>query len=77
MIGLRKTIAQTVTSNLYALQGRRTNQDMAYLMNNKSRSTWGERKRNPMTLKLGELVTIAEKTNTPLETLIFGKVDRQ
>ena len=73
----RKAFADRVTTNLYALQGKNTNESMALLMGDKSRSTWNERKRNPMNMKLGEFFRLSEQTGVPVEEIIFGRVERR
>lgn len=72
-----KRIENQITHNMWALQGRRTDQEMAYMIGEKSRQTWKDRMQNPKNLRLGELMTLAEKANVPLNVLLFGTVERR
>lgn len=65
-----------IASNLYALQGRRTDQEMAWMIGAKGRGTWIDRKNNPIHLSIGEIELLSQKLKTPVETIIFGHIER-
>ena len=70
-------IETKLRNNLATIQGRRTDQEMAHMIGEKSRSTWKNRLNHPKNLKIGELMEIAQKSKTPIETIIFGIVERR
>lgn len=70
-------IENKLRMNLSAIQGRKTDEEMAHMIGEKSRATWKDRIKNPKNLKIGELLEIAQKANVPFETLFFGTIERR
>ena len=67
---------QMITNNMTALQGRRSDEEMAYFLGFKTAATYRTRLHKPGSLRLGEIERICQKMSVPMSEFLVNPLVR-